>query len=120
MQTTTFLIGLTLPIAISTAMAMYLRPILKSVLIELCGTEDRAEFWIRCSFLLSMLGGLIPVLAFIPTSMNEPLLDITRHVLMWSLVGAFVAVAWISRAVWKCVTPAAAPRAETWGTGEPA
>jgi uncharacterized membrane protein YhaH (DUF805 family) len=43
-------VGLTL--GVSALLVRYLRPFLRKILIDLCGTEDRAQFWVAFSNLL--------------------------------------------------------------------
>lgn len=47
-----FLIQLTVTLAIAFLLVGYLRPHLHRVLLELCGTEERAQFWIAFSNIL--------------------------------------------------------------------
>jgi hypothetical protein len=46
---TTFSIGLGLTMTITLLALIYLQPHMKSILTELCGTEERARFWISFS-----------------------------------------------------------------------
>jgi len=41
--------GLGIAVAISLAVVIYLRPHLRTMLIDLCGTRDRAAFWLAFS-----------------------------------------------------------------------
>lgn len=47
-----FLIEVVLTLVISALLVRYLRPYLRKVLIDLCGTEDRAQFWTAFSNIL--------------------------------------------------------------------
>jgi hypothetical protein len=47
-----FGIQVLLTLVISVLLVRYLRPFLRSVLTDLCGTEDRAQFWTAFSNLL--------------------------------------------------------------------
>ncbi len=40
-----FVIEVLLTLVISVLLAVYLRPFLRRILIDLCGTEERAQFW---------------------------------------------------------------------------
>lgn len=51
-----FLIEIALTLLVCAAIIAYLRPHLLRVLVDLCGTEDRARFWAVFSTIL--LGGL--------------------------------------------------------------
>ena len=41
-----FLIEVGITVAAASIIAAYLRPFLRKILIDLCGTEDRAQFWL--------------------------------------------------------------------------
>ncbi len=47
-----FILEVALTIVVSTLLVRYLRPFLRNVLIDLCGTEDRAQFWTVFSSIL--------------------------------------------------------------------
>ena len=47
-----FVIEVTLTLVISVLLVRYLRPFLRKVLTDLCGTEDRAQFWVAFSNIL--------------------------------------------------------------------
>lgn len=47
-----FVIEVALTIVISAILVAYLRPFLRRVLVDLCGTEERAQFWTAFSNLL--------------------------------------------------------------------
>ena len=56
-----FLIQMLLTITLTTIIVSYIRPYLRKVLIDLCGTEERAQFWTVFSNVL--LIGLPSILA---------------------------------------------------------
>ncbi|MBN3788433.1 hypothetical protein [Burkholderia sp. Ac-20353] len=88
----------TAPIAIGFAIACYLRVVTRRLLMDLCGTADRAEFWVRVTTVLLVAGPL--VLALIAA--RNPLdcqaddaicLEVAvRQTLVFSLLGALAAV----------------------------
>ena len=48
-----FVIEVALTLIVSILLVRYLRPFLQRILIDLCGTEDRAQFWTAfCNILL--------------------------------------------------------------------
>lgn len=47
-----FVVEVTLTLIISALLVVYLRPFLRKILIDLCGTEDRAQFWMAFSNIL--------------------------------------------------------------------
>lgn len=62
----TFLIGTGITIATTTAALCYLQPHMKSILTELCGTEERARFWTSFSNVVLFLTPLIFALRIQP------------------------------------------------------
>jgi hypothetical protein len=115
----TFLsISLTLPILLSLGAMGYLQNILRRVLTEICGTEDRGEFWIRCATLLSLFGAMILVLGFGPSGSGEHLVDDLRRVLTLALIGGFIGVAWISRTIWNSLMKCPETRSRLFGAAE--
>lgn len=67
---TSFLIQVTLTLIIVSLIVGYLRPFLKKVLVDLCGTEDRAIFWTAFSNILLLGLPLIFALNYRPESTN--------------------------------------------------
>ena len=49
-----FVVEVALTLVISALLVGYLRPFLRKVLTDLCGTEDRAQFWVAFSNILLM------------------------------------------------------------------
>ncbi|CAN5468869.1 hypothetical protein BH11PSE11_BH11PSE11_04560 [soil metagenome] len=117
MSTTIFVLGLVLPLFLTLTVMGYLRPILRNVLTEICGTEERGEFWIRCATILSLFGALILVLALGPRDQGVDMIASLRSVLVLTLVGGFVGVAWIARTIWKSLTACPETRARLFNTG---
>lgn len=101
MKLSLFALSVAMPVLLILVSIGYLRPILRRVLAEICGTSERAEFWIRCATILSLFGALILVLTFGPTNENVHMVDAVRTVLLWTLAGAFFGIAWISRVIWN-------------------
>jgi hypothetical protein len=104
MNNTIFAMALGLPVLLTLSVMGYLKPILRNVLTEICGTAERAEFWIRCATILSLFGALILVLAFGPRDEDASLIASLRWVLVLTLVGGFAGVAWIARTIWNSFT----------------
>lgn len=48
-EATQYLTGLGISVVISLAVVIYLRPHLRAILVELCGTVERAAFWVAFS-----------------------------------------------------------------------
>jgi len=75
---TSFLVQITLTLIIVSLVVGYLRPYLKKVLIDLCGTEERAQFWAAFSNILLIGMPLIFALNYQPAYRDivDPFFDI--------------------------------------------
>lgn len=65
-----FLIEVTLTLILSALLVGYLRPFLKKLLVDLCGTEDRAQFWIAFTNILLIGMPMIFALHYRPEARN--------------------------------------------------
>lgn len=65
-----FLMEATLTLAISVLVVRYLRPYLHKILMDLCGTEDRAQFWAAFSNILLIGLPMIMALNYQPRARN--------------------------------------------------
>lgn len=88
-----FLAGAGTAVAISFAAVVYLRPHLKRILVDLCGTEERASFWTAFSNLALVLMPLIFAMHYRPETGPEtsPVLEIGAQ-LKWALIGLVASV----------------------------
>jgi len=58
----------------------YLRPFLRRILIDLCGTEDRAQFWTTFANIILLALPAISALGFSPnTSLSNPLIVVAQQ-----------------------------------------
>ena len=65
-----FVIEVALTLIISALLVGYLRPFLRKILIDLCGTEDRAQFWAAFSNILLIGMPVIFALNYSPEARN--------------------------------------------------
>lgn len=88
-----FLAGAGIAVAISFAAVVYLRPHLKRILLDLCGTEDRASFWAAFSNLALVLTPLIFAMQYRPETGlgTSPVLEMAAQ-LKWALIGLVASV----------------------------
>jgi len=97
---TLFLIQISVTLAACLSLTAYLRPTLKRVLIDLCGTEQRAEFWTSFSSLLLVLMPIVFSLGFTPeASMPDAKILEVAGQLRWNLFGFVLALLMIGGAV---------------------
>lgn len=75
-----FVIEVALTVVISIMLVGYLRPFLRKILMDLCGTEERAQFWTAFSNILLMGMPIIFALNYRPeASTSEQLFfDVAR------------------------------------------
>lgn len=98
-----FMTSLALTLGVVGVALLYLRPITRSVLVELCHTEVAAEFWLRSSDVLALAGSLILVLGFGGTLPNAEPVTQLRLVLGLALTGVFLTVVIVGSSVWRNV-----------------
>ena len=65
-----FVIEVALTVSISLILVSYLRPFLRKVLLDLCGTEDRAQFWAAFSNILLIGMPILFALNYRPYAKN--------------------------------------------------
>lgn len=110
-----FLVQVTLTLIIVSLIVGYIRPFLKKVLVDLCGTEERAQFWTAFSNILLIGLPLIFSLNYRPefTNSEELFLNLAGR-LSGNLGGLLVALIGIGIIVsfFALVAPRQ-PKAET-------
>lgn len=77
--------------AFALAVVVYLRLPLRDILVELCGTERRAEFWLAISLVCLTLVPLIFSMSYTPDKTSVPIMEIASQ-LKWGLAGLLSAV----------------------------
>ena len=96
-----FLLGLGLTLVTTFAIVAYLRSSLQSILVELCGTRERAAFWVSFSNVTISLVPLIFAMHYTPDfkAGSAAVFELAGQ-LKWALVGLLVAVfilGWVLR-----------------------
>ena len=86
--TTVFALGSMGTLAIGAAVVLYLRRPLRNILVELCGNEERAEFWTAFS---AVVVGVVPVIFAMvchpaPGPDTPAVLELADQ-LKWGLIG---------------------------------
>jgi hypothetical protein len=95
-----------IPLIVGIAVTSHLRQVTRILLVDLCGTDDRANFWVRTTSILLTGTPLALVLVF-GHSGEVALAEIIRQAATLSLVGILLAVAFLARLIWKQVPPPA-------------
>jgi EamA domain-containing membrane protein RarD len=103
MNTSLFLLSVTLAIVAPIVAISYLRPILLKVLQSLCNAEGAAEFWLRSAYLLAVCGTLLLMLTFGQFNDDTSAVDTLRRALWLVLAGVFTTVGLIAQQVWRQV-----------------
>lgn len=101
MSTQLFFVSLLLTLATVGGALLYLRGITRRVLIDQCGSDNGAEFWLRAADVLALAGSLILVLAFGGVLPGADWVQQLRLVLALALAGIFVTVVLVASSVWR-------------------
>lgn len=99
-----FLLEVILTLAICMLVFRYLRPFLNRILVDLCGTEDRAQFWTVFSNIILVGLPLLIALTYQPEAnqAEELFFEITRRIsgnmisFLFALVGIGLAVSFFA------------------------
>jgi hypothetical protein len=87
-----FLTGIGCTAIISFAVVCYLRPRLQPLLVDLCGTQERANFWSAFSNVTLVLVPVVAAMHYRPDRPDAPLLFVVNDQLKWALIGLIVTV----------------------------
>lgn len=83
-----FLMGISITVLISLLVVGYMRPRLRKVLVDLCGNEERAEFWTVFSNVSLLLTPLLVAMHYQPmTGEGVSVFFEIINQLKWGLVG---------------------------------
>ncbi len=111
---TLFLIQLSVTLGACLALTAVLRPVLKRVLVDLCGTEERAQFWTLFSNFLLVLMPVIFGLGFAPEALEgEAQVLAVAGQLRWNLFGFILSLVMIGAAVAFFALVAPRPQAKS-------
>lgn len=100
-----FSLEVMLCLGISIVVISLLRPLLRGVLADICGTEQRADFWVMFTSLMLVISPLLVVVYFVPTAASGPVnvADEIRQTLFRTLLGDFLALSVIGKVIWHSV-----------------
>ncbi len=90
-----FLIEISATLLIAILILVYLRPVLRRILVDLCGTEDRGQFWTTFINIILISLPLISALGFTPPAANENLTVEIIHQLKSNLMNFMLGLALI-------------------------
>ncbi len=88
-----FIVGLGLTIVVCMLIVCYLKPHLYNILVDLCGTTDRAKFWTAFSNITLMLVPIVFAVFYRPNIVKDPsvVFQVTGQ-LRLTLIGLIVSV----------------------------
>jgi hypothetical protein len=100
-----FSLEIAICLCISFAVTFLIKGLLSEVLIETCGTDRRAAFWVMFTQLMLYLAPLLIVVYFTP---SDPITEITlvlalKETLFFSLLGVFLGLAVVGKVIWKSI-----------------
>ena len=106
-----FLIEVLLCLVISVSLIVLLRPVLRDMLVDVCGTQSRADFWVMFTQLMLVISPLLIVIYFAPTQavLWVDLAEALKDTLFRSLLGDFIALATIGLVIRKYIRTLPAP-----------
>jgi hypothetical protein len=92
-STQTYFFSLATALALGFGVAWYLKSHLRGILVDLCGTEQRADFWIAFSNVVLILVPAAFAMQFHPESEeNLPVVFQFNSELKWILIGLITSV----------------------------
>ncbi|MCG8488069.1 MAG: hypothetical protein MI756_11430 [Chromatiales bacterium] len=102
-----FLMEIFLSLGISFVLLSLLKPHLREVLTDNCGTQGRADFWVIFTQLMLVISPLLVVVYFAPTETFSELglVNELRETLFRVLLGDFIALSAIGYVIWKTIQP---------------
>jgi len=99
-----YAIAIFLSTTISATVVMFIKSGLRDMLIETCGTEKRADFWVMYTQIMLFISPLLVVIYLAPiTSIAAYPAELLKNILFWSLLVVFIALAKIGRVIWKSI-----------------
>jgi hypothetical protein len=100
-----FVLEVLLCLAMSLTVITLIKPLLRDVLTETCGTQNRADFWVMFTQLMLVISPLMLVVYFAPTYIKA---DFNfayelQQALFRTLLGDFIALSVIGKVIWNSI-----------------
>jgi hypothetical protein len=93
-STHAFLLGLLITAVLGFTVVIYLKSRLESILIDLCGTEVRADFWMALSNVTLILVPIVFAMQCQPeATQTSSVIFLLSDQLKWALIGLIISVA---------------------------
>jgi hypothetical protein len=100
-----FFIELALCLGISLVLISLFKPLLKDILVETCGTDKRAAFWVMFTQFMLIISPLLIVVYFSPI---QPYSQLNlayelQQALFRTLLGEFIALSIVGKVIWSSI-----------------
>jgi len=84
---------------------LLIRPLLRGILVETCGTHERADFWLMFTQIMLAIAPLLLVIFFSHSTDEAALLPalFIKETLFHSLVGLFIGLLLIGHVMWRSI-----------------
>jgi hypothetical protein len=101
-----FLSEIGLSLIVSLFLIYWFTPLLKVVLVETCGKQNRADFWVRYTQFMLVISPLLIVvfLSKAPESLSSDMVLLVQDTLFRILMGIFIALLAIGKVIWRSIT----------------
>ena len=112
-----FSLQLVIAFTISMFVVALLKPFLKDVLRDACGTEHSAAFWVRFTQLMMVISPLILVIFFSKAGSGYPVTVshayILKQTILLTLVGEFIGLSFVGRIIYRAIHVMLNPNSQT-------
>lgn len=102
-----FAVQLVIALSMSVFVLSLIKPNLKDVLKDTCGTEHSAEFWVRFTQLMMIIAPLVIVIFFSGLQSSELMLTqpayVLKQTLLQVLVGELIGLALVGRIIYRAI-----------------
>jgi len=100
METVNFIIEISIPLLLGLAVSRYLKSVTASLLLDLCGTQVRSDFWVHITTILMTSIPLVLALTFGHSgNAGVETADVARHALLMSIFGIVISVGVMARMI---------------------
>lgn len=95
------MLQIVLPALVGVGVSAYLRPVLKPLLVDLCGSEARADFWGRALAVgLILFPCWLTLWSIDPLACHDLVLDL-RRIFVSGTAGTLLVVALVATVIWR-------------------
>lgn len=100
MEALNFIVEVSIPLVLGLTASLYLKNVTTRLLLDLCGTQDRSEFWVRVTTILMSGVPLVLALAFGRSGNPDAATgEVARHALLMATLGIVLSVGAMTRMI---------------------